>query len=110
MRQDTTILQSEPYSTIYNSLSSGSNNGVNMPTLCARTGLNEREIRKAVETMRLDGTVILSGSTGYYLPDSTAELRAFIRQEEARAKANRRKLSGAKRLYNEWTRDGDNHG
>lgn len=99
MENNKTLIDIEPYRTIYNSLSYGSKHGLSKSELCLRTGLGDRELRKSIENLRTSGTVICSNTNGYFLPDNQYELAAYIHQESARANTNLRKIKAAQELY-----------
>lgn len=108
MENNKTLIDIEPYRTIYEFLSYGSKHGLSKSELCLRTGLGDRELRKAVEKLRTSGTVICSDVNGYFLPENKHELAAYIHQESARASTNLRKIKAAQELYVQWaTKDGE---
>lgn len=65
----------------------GEANAVHKEDLCNATGLEERHLRKIIEQLRLNGTVIAANASGYFFPVIAAELRAYISQERSRASA-----------------------
>lgn len=96
------ILEKEPFCRIAPLLHKGTQNGVHLRELKKYTGIEERNIRKAIEQMRRAGMVILSNAkNGYYFPINSEELAAYIRKEERRAKSTFYTLKSAKKLYKE---------
>lgn len=79
----------------------GEDNAVRSKVLCAVAGLNERELRRAVETLRRQGVPILSSNRGYYLPANIAEFDRFIERESRRARSTFLTLRAIKRLRRE---------
>ncbi len=84
----------------------GSENAVLMRDLAKLAGMNEREVRKLVDEARRGGTVILSGTTGYFFPSENEaqkrnELKDWLTVKERRAESNRISCLSAKSLLNE---------
>ena len=76
----------------------GEKNAVHAYDLALRVGLSKRELRKQIELLRRAGAVILSSDKGYYLPADLAEVTAYRKKEEARAKSVFRSLQSARQL------------
>lgn len=84
-------------------IGSGEENAVHKKNLCSLTGLEERALRKIIEQLRLNGTVIAANISGYFYPVTVAELRAYIRQEKSRASATNAIVSAAENQLEELT-------
>lgn len=98
------MLEKEPYCRIMPYLFKGSENGIHLCELSKYSGIEDRYLRKAIEQIRRAGIVILSDAEhGYYLPDNSAELAAYIRKEERRARSTFYTLKSAKTLYQSIT-------
>lgn len=92
--------ETERYSRILSAIGEGQENAVHMSELIRISGMTDRELRKTIEYLRRQGVVIISGNSGYYFPADETELKAFVRQEEHRAKSILVTLRPAKRyLY-----------
>lgn len=72
---------------IKSSICKGEAAAISSRTLQAIAGINERELRKIIETLRRQGCVIASSSKGYYIPQTLDELDRFITKETKRAKS-----------------------
>lgn len=66
--------------------------------LQAITGLNERELRKLIETLRRQGHVIISCNSGYFFPETLEEVQTFINKESHRARSVFYTLKSARKL------------
>lgn len=66
----------------------GTENAVTRAELCARTGLTDRQLRKAIEEARHAGEIIINkqDGKGYYKPVLIADIETQYRQNERRAK------------------------
>lgn len=62
-------------------LSHGGMNALPAADITARTGLDAREIRHAVQNERQSGTVILSDERGYFLPSEDRETAVYETME-----------------------------
>ena len=94
------FFEAEPYRRILSAIGEGQENAVHLSELIRISGITDRELRKTIEYIRRQGIVILSGNSGYYFPADEAELKAFVRREEHRAKSIIVTLRPAKRyLY-----------
>lgn len=92
--------ETPPYCDILAAIGDGAENARHKSELIRLTGMQDRELRKTIEYLRRQGVVILSGNSGYYFPADETELKAFVRQEEHRAKSILVTLRPAKRyLY-----------
>ena len=80
----------------------GEGNAVPSAALESLTGLNSREVRQHIEAMRRSGAVICSSASGYYYPESRAELLRYIAKERRRAGSIQRTLVSAETMLNEW--------
>lgn len=64
----------------------GAEHGVKLHDLARLTGLDEREVRRMIQTERKAGKLILSDcKNGYFLPATEHEARRFIRSMGQRA-------------------------
>lgn len=73
---------------IYNSLPHGRHNAVSADYLCSLYGFrSKRELRQQVQRERMEGALIASGDTGYYIPESRAELACYIHRYDEMAKS-----------------------
>ena len=74
------------------------------------TGLLDRDLRLALEHLRRSGAVVVSGNEGYYLPETLAEVTAYIKQEEHRNGNHWKTLESARRLAEEMRGHDDSTG
>ena len=88
-------------------IGTGENNAVNAEQLSMITGLNDRELRKAVERLRRGGYVIISSESGYYYPETVEEVKRYIGKESRRARSIFFTLRSARELLNKWTDDSE---
>lgn len=88
----------EPYCTILNMLGTGEKNAVHLKAIMKKTELKNREVRKCIEQLRRNGTVIISNKNGYFKPETPEELQKYINQEEHRAKSVFYTLKNARQL------------
>ena len=80
-------------------LKEGKENAVTRETLCAMTGMNDRTIRNEIERLRREYVILNDqDGKGYYLSKNEKEVRRYVRQEEARAKAIFYRLRPAREL------------
>lgn len=91
---------------ILQAIGTGEKNAANVEQLSMITGLNDRELRKAVETLRRDGYVIISSESGYYYPETVEEVKRYISKESKRARSIFFTLRSARELLNKWTDSG----
>lgn len=91
---------------ITKSIRFGEENAVKCTELESITGLESRDVKRCIETLRRSGVVICSSSNGYFFPETRAELRTFIHREAARAHSIEITLRSAERLLETW--GGDN--
>lgn len=95
------------YSKILFLLGEGLDNSLQVRELCKFTGLSNRTVRKAIETIRRAGVCIVTDQMhGYWLPETIEELQRYIRQEERRGHSTFYTLKTAKRLYSSLTSEG----
>lgn len=66
-------------------LSAGEESAVTRKYLEQITGMNGREIQRAVQAERLAGKPILSGQRGFFLPGTEDEKSRFVRSMRHRA-------------------------
>lgn len=67
-------------------LKAGEENAISSRQIQKVFGLNQRELRRIVETCRRKGVYILASDQGYFYPASKDELQRFIRRESNRVK------------------------
>ena len=79
-------------------LSPGRGNAVKGEDVRRLTGLPDRAMRKALESLRRGGVVICADDSGYFLPETEGELRAYIGQEQHRLDAVALNLEAARAL------------
>lgn len=76
---------------IFELLPEGQENAVSRRDLATITGLNDRELRRAIASERREEALILSSTdsehSGYYRPASADELRRFVASMTRRGKA-----------------------
>lgn len=71
----------------------GNDRAISLEKLAHLTGITERSVMLRVEKERRAGKLICStskGNHGYYLPECTEDLKAFVRQQNSRMKAHRK--------------------
>ena len=83
----------------------GKENGTSLRALCSLSCLPEREIRHLIEHMRRVGVPVLSGMSGYYFPETSEEIREYIRKEEKRARSIFYTLRGAKQALSAYEKE-----
>ena len=83
-------------------LKKGSENAITTPDLMLKTGLSNRQVRKAIELLRRDTCIINNqDGRGYYIADNKAEAERYLKQEQARAKSIYRRLKGTRKYIKE---------
>lgn len=81
-------------------LGEGMDNSIHVREICKLTGLSDRAVRKAIETIRRGGVVVVTDQMhGYWLPETQDDLSRYIRQEERRGRSTFYTLKGARQLY-----------
>ena len=68
-------------------ISYGEDNAIHLSDLVRITGVDERLLRKCIESIRRSGIVIAASDQGYFLPDNLGELRSYRAREEHRAES-----------------------
>lgn len=86
-------------------LKTGEGDAVSRSELAAMLNENERTVRKTIEYLRRSGTVIASSDRGYFYPETAAELTAYIRKEENRARQTDSVLDSAREMLINMTHD-----
>lgn len=81
------LWQTAPYNTILSFLKHGKDRAIPRRDLVKLTGLDERILRKHIETIRRNNVCILSDVSGYYLPRNLEEVRRYIKKTERTAKS-----------------------
>lgn len=84
-------------------LKTGEGEAISRSELAAFLNEDERIVRKAIEQLRRSGTVVCSSRYGYFYPENAAELTAYIRREESRARQTDSVLNSARALLKEMT-------
>lgn len=74
------------------SIPTGRAAAVSMAYLAKITGLRQRELRREIEKARIDGILICSCETGYFMPETLLELRAYAIRAGSRIKTGRKCL------------------
>ncbi len=94
--------ETEPHSRILSLIGDGHENAVHKANLLRNVEMSDRELRKMIEFLRRQGVVIISDDNGYYFPADEAELQAYIKREERRAKSVFYTLKSARHLLKNW--------
>lgn len=71
-------------------IGTGEENKTSTAEIILKTGLKERQIRKAVHDLRIAGVLICSSTAppgGYFLPTSPEEVRPFVKSMSRRGKS-----------------------
>lgn len=90
-------------------LGAGREEGLHVRDICRATGLEDRATRKCIETIRRAGVVVCTnGLDGYFFPETTEELRLYVRQEERRGRSTFYTMKAAKALSEELSKVADN--
>lgn len=61
----------------------GERNAISMADLARITNLQERVLRREILQARANGELICSSDSGYFLPESLDEIRAFVMERKA---------------------------
>lgn len=96
------LRSAEPYKTVLCCLKTGKNNAISMRAIARKTELSERNVRKAVESLRRAGECIVSDASGYYLPETREEVARYIRRIERTAKSHFYTLRTARHALEEF--------
>lgn len=88
--------QTELYKTVLSCFRYGRANAVHMKDLERYSQLDNRRLRKIIELIRRDGVCVCADESGYYLPETAAELEKYITRVEATAKSTFFTLKTAK--------------
>ena len=72
----------------------GKENSIKRSELCALSGLSDRNMRKEIENLQMQGyrIVNMSDSVGYYVAKNDTEFNAYMRQERSRIFKELKKL------------------
>jgi hypothetical protein len=72
----------------------GKENSIKRSELCALSGLSDRNMRREIENLQMQGyrIVNMSDSIGYYVAKNDAEFNAYMRQERSRIFKELKKL------------------
>ena len=83
----------------------GRENAVSTKQLIALTGLTEREVRRQIALKRRQGALIVStsvkGNSGYFLPETKAEIEKYVKTQNRRAITELSNLKYAKKWLKE---------
>ena len=88
----------EPYQTILQLIGKGEENAIHLGELIKHTDLHDRDVRRCIEQLRRSGEVIISSASGYFRPETPAELKRYINQETHRAKSIFYTLKNARQM------------
>ena len=81
--------------TIIDMIPFGHENAISRERLCYRSGLSDREIRRAIGQLNQDGFVILNRGEGYFQYDAETDryyLQHYLEIERGRIRTLNRKL------------------
>lgn len=72
----------------------GKENAIKRSELCRLSGLSDRNMRRQIENLQMQGyrIVNLQGGEGYFVPKNEAEFNAYMRQERSRIFKELKKL------------------
>lgn len=82
-------------------LKQGEENAISSRQIQKVFGLNQRELRRIVETCRRKGVYILASDQGYFFPKDVSEIRRFIKRENSRIKNQCISITPLKRFLKE---------
>lgn len=99
VRNDTS--NTSKYKTLLALIPFGAEHGISMKRLSYLLGVDSRNVRKLIEGARLEGNIIASGDSGYYIPETVEELRCYVRIVRARSQTSRATLRAAEKLLSE---------
>lgn len=86
-------------------LQPGESNAKSKQELMRLMNMADRDLRKLVEHIRHSGVCICSSNSGYFFPETIAEVRKFRQREERRAKSIFFTLRAARKAEKEWETD-----
>lgn len=95
MSQSTLNNTKSSLQTIIDMIPFGHENAISRERLCYRTGLNDREIRRAIGELNETGSVILNRGKGYFRYDAGSDyyyLQNYLAVEQGRVRTLNRKL------------------
>ena len=75
----------------------GQNNAISMADLARRLGIPSRTVRADILSLRLDGCIIASCPSGYYIPADIGEELHFYLSHRKRAMTNLTALKATRR-------------
>ena len=64
----------------------GKEHAIKRADLAALTGMGERVLRRQIQRERQQGNLIISDCHGYFLPETTEDIRIFVAQMRHRAR------------------------
>ena len=76
----------------------GEESAVSVPTLAKTLGTSERDVRKQVSILRMQGELILSSARGYFRPATVGELRQFVSAMTKRGRATFAAVASARKV------------
>lgn len=92
----------ENIAAVSNLIGTGQENAITLTDLIIKTGLTERQIRKAIEIIRCECCIINNqDGRGYYLASNKQEAERYLKLETARAKTIFRRLKGTRKYLEE---------
>ena len=80
-------------------LSSGRDAAVSMSYLAVVLHVRPREVRRMVEQARNDGFIIIGNDSGYYLPQTSEELRKYLSQQYQYLRSKKKALRAAEKAF-----------
>lgn len=87
---------------ILQTIGTGEENAVHLSELVKLTQLSERDTRRVIEQLRRNGVLICSNECGYFKPNTSDELRRYVRQEQARTRSIYRRTAPARKQLRAW--------
>lgn len=75
------------YSLVFSHFRKGKGNGIHLQELEKITGLDNRALRKVIESIRRSGVCVCSDENGYYLPANVNELERYIKRVSKTARS-----------------------
>lgn len=92
----------------------GQKNAVSMKQLAILTGWKLREVRRAIFQARCDGALICSScdkyASGYFRPETAAEVRAYKAMQESRIRSAAKAVRSARQFLKLKAKEGGGNG
>ena len=92
-------------SEVYDKIPAGADNRISSRDLRIATGLNARDLKRAVKALRENGAVICScydSEGGYYRPSSPEEAFQYVQIERQRIQNEQRSLQSAEAYVRDY--------